>query len=371
MDFRESARSAPETAVDPRYATARDAAIRSFFHRFGRAPTEDEFRQSIEHFMPAGESVYADSDLAPLPYTDTQDPPRAAEYEARAVRFYMARDAAIQSFRNRLGRDPSVDELREALPNYLVPGDREAITSALVNDAALLAGFKVPGPPQNRPPPPGKPRPPQEIIAAKALLSAMLEKAKGLTTDSPLAQGALALRVIPEMVPKLVEELRQQRLKSLGVDPAQADAESADPSDIQMLLGRLQDVVRGWDGRSFDVYGKERLDEGPCIYSIDPKTGKKTCVYIGHTSGRETPEENVRRRFLARHPNDSYRKPELHRSTSSYGAAIGEEGRGIDYYRRLNRSDNTYRAYSPYSPLAAYYRLKALQEFGPFEPPIR
>lgn len=40
--------------VDPRYATARDAAMQSFFNRFGRSPTDEEFRQSIGHFLPAG-----------------------------------------------------------------------------------------------------------------------------------------------------------------------------------------------------------------------------------------------------------------------------------------------------------------------------
>lgn len=370
MTSREGFASTQATA-DSRNAVAHDAAIRSFHNRFGRFPTEDEFEQSIGHFLPAGVAAYARRDQASLPYINAEGSSRPPEDEAQAVRFETARDATIQSFRNRLGRDPSVDELREALPHYLAPDDRKTLTSAVIGDAVLLAGFRPPKPKQDMPQPPGKPRPPQDIVAAKVLLSAMLDKAKGLTMESPLVNAALALRVIPEMLPTLVEELRRHRLRNLGVDPAQADAENADPSDVQMLLGQLQDVVRGWDGRSFDVYGKERLDEGPCIYSIDPKTGEKTCVYIGHTSGRETPEENVRRRFLARHPTNSYKDPELHRTTSSYGAAIGEEGRGIDYYRRLDRSDNTYRAYSPYSPLAAYYRLKALQEFGPFEPPIK
>lgn len=49
------------------------------------------------------------------------------------------------------------------------------------------------------------------------------------------------------------------------------------------------------------------------------------------------------------------------------GAGFG----GINHYRDTNRSDNKIRAYGPYSPLGAYYRLKALQEFGPFEPPIK
>lgn len=54
MNFQEQMLNTPAAAVDPRYATARDAATRSSFHRFGRPPTEDEFRQSIGHFLPAG-----------------------------------------------------------------------------------------------------------------------------------------------------------------------------------------------------------------------------------------------------------------------------------------------------------------------------
>lgn len=57
MNFREHVPSTPAESVDPRYATARDAAIRCFFNRFGRPPTEDEFRQSIGHFLPAGVSA--------------------------------------------------------------------------------------------------------------------------------------------------------------------------------------------------------------------------------------------------------------------------------------------------------------------------
>lgn len=61
MNFREQMSSMSAEAVDPRYVTARDAAIRSFFNRFGRPPTEDEFRQSIRHFLPAGVAVPVDA----------------------------------------------------------------------------------------------------------------------------------------------------------------------------------------------------------------------------------------------------------------------------------------------------------------------
>lgn len=54
MNLRDESYDMPTDGVDPRYATARDAAIRSFFNRFGRFPTDDEFRQSIGHFLPAG-----------------------------------------------------------------------------------------------------------------------------------------------------------------------------------------------------------------------------------------------------------------------------------------------------------------------------
>jgi len=54
MNIREQASAKPADNADPRYASARDAAVRSFFNRFGRFPTEDEFRQSIGHFLPVG-----------------------------------------------------------------------------------------------------------------------------------------------------------------------------------------------------------------------------------------------------------------------------------------------------------------------------
>lgn len=71
----------------------------------------------------------------------------------------------------------------------------------------------------------------------------------------------------------------------------------------------------------------------------------------------QAPCQQMRRHFL--------RKLSSATTLSKAGSGLaGVAGSG------LNRSDNTYRAYGPYSPLGAYYRLKALQEFGPFVPPI-
>ncbi len=45
--------------------------------------------------------------------------------EAVDPRYAIARDAAIQSFRNRLGRDPSPIEFRDSMPLYMTNADRE------------------------------------------------------------------------------------------------------------------------------------------------------------------------------------------------------------------------------------------------------
>lgn len=67
--------------VDPRYATARDAAMQSFFNRFGRFPTQEEFSQSIGHFLPVGVTVPAE------PVTLSDAPSLPGEQVAQAASF--------------------------------------------------------------------------------------------------------------------------------------------------------------------------------------------------------------------------------------------------------------------------------------------
>jgi len=294
--------------------------------------------------------------------------------DALLQRLDGARDAAIQSFRNRLGRDPSEDELREALREHLQPSDREELANPWLPADALLAGFRgrpakrgPDVPPSAEPPPPPSGLPPDVLLAAKTLMSLLSSDRQGLAraleSSHPLVRGFAMVQMLP-----IIEHERW--LDSLGVDRALMKASDAEPSRLQMSLGQVYDAYKGWDDRSFDVYAKERLDTGDCLFSKDPKTGEVTCVYVGHTGGHKTSERNVLERFSARYPMDRYNSPEAFRTTKSFGAAIGEEDRSILHYRNENRSDNKYRAFSPHSPLGAYYRYQALKEFGPFVPPI-
>lgn len=304
-----------------------------------------------------------------------QPTPPSVPDEALLQRLDGARDAAIQSYRNRLGRDPSEDELREALREHLQPSDRGELKNPWLPADAVLAGFKRspakrgPGtsPPAEPPPPPPSGMPPDFLVAAKTLISLMTSDPQGLSkaleNSHPLVRGLAVLQVLP-----ILESERW--LNSLGVDRALMKAADAQPSQLQMSLGQLYDAWKGWDDRSFDVYAKERLDTGDCRFDPGAKQDGETCVYVGHTGGQGTQQENVLERFKARYPTNRYNEPKAFRTTKSFSAAIGEEGNGINHYRKAKRSDNKHQAYSSYSPLAEYFRFQALKEFGPFMPPI-
>lgn len=304
-----------------------------------------------------------------------QPAPPSVPDEALLQRLDGARDAAIQSYRNRLGRDPSEDELGEALREHLQPSDREELNNPWLPADAVLAGFKRSpakrgprtSPPAEPPLPPPSGMPPDFLVAAKTLISLMTSDPQGLSkaleSSHPLVRGLAVLRVLP-----ILENERW--LNSLGVDRALMKAADAQPSQLQMSLGQLYDAWKGWDDRWFDVYAKERLDTGDCRFDPGTKKEGQTCVYVGHTSGHETSDGNVLERFKARYPTNQYDKPVAFRRTKSLSAAVGEEGNGINHYRKERRSDNKYRAFSPSSPLAEYYRFQALKEFGPFVPPI-
>lgn len=303
-----------------------------------------------------------------------QPAPPSVPDEALLQRLDGARDAAIQSYRNRLGRDPSEDELREALREHLQPSDREELANPWLPTDALLAGFRGrpakrgPNvPPSVEPPPPPSGLPPDVLLAAKTLMSLFSSDRRGLAraleSSHPLVRGFAVVQMLP-----ILEHERW--LDSLGVDRAQMKAADAELSRLQMSLGQAYDAWKGWDDRSFDVYAKERLDIGDCIFDPGAKKDGETCVYGGHTSGHKTSEDNVLRRFKARYPTNRYDTPVTFRTTKSFSAAVGEEGNVIDHYRREKRSDNRNRAYSPYSPLGEYFRFQALKEFGPFVPPI-
>ena len=152
MDFREQMSDTPAEAVDPRYARARDAAIRSFFHRFGRAPTEDEFRQSIGHFLPADlqrGAIAADVDRdAPGEHRDQAgSTTRAVDPNAVAL------SAATWLLQQRTGRPPTPEEVEKLMQEYVRLPNR-AVPVAISEEPPTIARHSPPlqAPPFERAP---------------------------------------------------------------------------------------------------------------------------------------------------------------------------------------------------------------------------
>lgn len=83
---------------------------------------------------------------------DAGTPPTGSD-AVPEVRFTAARDAAVQSYRNRYGRPPSAAELEEMTPQYLTPADRAVYERERAARRPVLArGF--PTPPRMTLPPP-------------------------------------------------------------------------------------------------------------------------------------------------------------------------------------------------------------------------
>lgn len=132
MNFREQAPDTPAKAVDPRYATARDAAIRSFFNRFGRFPTEDEFRQSIGHFLPRDLRRMA---MVEQPERHTPEAgSRVVEKVDGAVNSQsFGNDAIRWLLQQRYGRMPTPDEVNDAMQGYRQSARRSPAVSINVD----------------------------------------------------------------------------------------------------------------------------------------------------------------------------------------------------------------------------------------------
>jgi hypothetical protein len=134
--------------TDPRYAAARDAAIRSFLNRYGRMPTEGDIDQMVAQFLspearaalgigapgmagrlasPEAGSMIGQPD--PVGATSTQELPR--DYAEAAER-------VVQSFRNRYGRPPTEDEFRQSIGHFL-PGGAMATANAGASAASPRA----------------------------------------------------------------------------------------------------------------------------------------------------------------------------------------------------------------------------------------
>lgn len=128
-------------------------------------------------------------------------------------------------------------------------------------------------------------------------------------------------------------------------------------TETQEKLGEANDRWRSKPGRSFQSYTKDRIDSNR--------------VYAGRTSGYNTPRENVSERDRREYPSEEYFEAELDKSSNRYSSIRGREQQLIDYYRSLNRSDNTDNGIWPGNPLRSYYMRNADAEFGPLLPRTR
>lgn len=112
------------------------------------------------------------------------------------------------------------------------------------------------------------------------------------------------------------------------------------------------------------------------LYEMDGKTfqtyvknaGDLPWLYVGRSSGKLDPEENVRRRSAARYPSEEYGDAVLDRSSDSYGAIRGREQDVYNYARWCGNAGNKINPISPLNPWGLYYRTKSMQEFGPVRP---
>lgn len=263
----------------------------------------------------------------------------------RPDRFGYARDAAIQSFRNRLGRDPSGIELHDWMPAYLTGADRAIYERERAVRRPYLARG-IPTPPRFAPRvlpavPPPSPRPGQVSPGVGEEQSS----AGGIHPYfdaflKTLQFGFLARNLPRDVVIESAEAAlsRDQKRKHvrdfLSVRRLDKAAE-----DALMKQVEAYDHYKSDRERSYQTYTKKRLDDGPCRYS-QKISSLLPCYYAGSTSGAQVPEENVDARGDDGYPTRSYDKARLDCSTTSWVAARAREQQLINHFRSLGLSDN-------------------------------
>ena len=103
--------------------------------------------------------------------------------------------------------------------------------------------------------------------------------------------------------------------------------------------------------RTFQTYTK-----------LNPETGQ---VYVGRTSGFESPLENLARRDSSHAYNDlGFGPAELDQTSDSYGAIRGREQQMIEFFRVQGVSANKINGVSSSNPRIGDYLRAALQLFG-------
>jgi hypothetical protein len=352
MDFPTTVPAVHEFDTDASGTAAAEQIVRSYHHRLGRPPTLDELRAAL--------GLEADEPIrfrAPEPASYAQPSQPASSTAAEEV---------IRSYRNRLGRPPSMDELRASLG---LETDLEAPDAGTAPGGD--AGWGLIGGAQARSFDPKDPRAPKAIVMPLPGGGGLAPLASRETSPEPPAPWH-RWQVVPEALgrslhlglglPEIAGRRMIEWLKGEEIDDAYGRW-LKDRSDATLRAqAQAWDYWRSDPKRSYQTYTKEREDLGECRYSqkTDPRL---PCYYAGSTSGESSAMENVWRRDEAKYPTDSYRRPVLDCSTASYMAARAREQQAIDFYRSLGVSDNIANAIAD-NLWGPYFREMAEQQCG-------
>lgn len=121
QEFRKEDRAGFESIDERRIQAARDAAITSFFNRYGRMPTEWDVAQSIVHFLPADLRTRALLAVRRIGEAETRQTESAPPSEEPLVPDFGS-DAARWLPHRRYGRPPTDEEVRRATDAYSSSG---------------------------------------------------------------------------------------------------------------------------------------------------------------------------------------------------------------------------------------------------------
>jgi hypothetical protein len=263
-----------------------------------------------------------------------------------------AAEAVFRSYHHRLGRQPTLDELRGALG---LETD-EPLTVVQAQTGEPSAGFGLIGEANAAPrmkPTSDRPRITPENFGPWSL--------GALKLHPLLNAGIQTSRILMDM-PGLTARLAADAMSGSSPDAA------ASAAAMGRIDGALRSQAQAYDwwksdpNKSYQTYSKEREDLGECRYSqkVDPNL---PCYYAGHTGNVHSPEDNVSNRDSAQYPSNNYRRAQLDCATSSLMAARAREQEMIDYYRDHGVSDNRINSMAE-SVWRPYYMEMARQQCG-------
>lgn len=308
----------------------------------------NSYGQYLRSIMPFISSAPA---VSPRPTADNPDVDPA---EAEAV---------FRSYHHRLGRPPTLEELRGALG--LETDEPVTVVQARPDDAGtglgLIGEAKAKGFGRTAPKVSIVPIPtpsgdwPSLSSQDHPYLNAQLQSSRALWQLPGLVMSMAGDigRAEPQTSPPVMATFLERADEALRAD------------------ARAYDLARTDPNKSYQTYSKERRDLGNCRYSekLDPSS---PCYYAGYTGNEYTPQQNVDLRGRALYPSDSYYHPKLDCTTRSLMAARGREQEMIDYYRAHNVSDNMINSIRN-GLLRPYFMEMARRECGhiPLPPIVR